>query len=195
MQNILVHGEVVFVKKIGIFIENRFIEKEIIYYQNRFPQAGLQVDFLTRLWGNPSLTFTGLEFGMSFPVDKSFEDIKNPSEEYAAFIMPAGYVADMLRYSENPDTLAPAVDFMRRIMEDKSIFKGIICHSVWIFDPIPEVIKGRKLTCHNNVVGSSRNAGAIYMDEDYFQDGDLLSARTGGHFAGLAERIIDNIKK
>ena len=182
-------------KKIGVFLENRFIEKEIIYYKYRFPQAGIQVDFLTRLWGNSSLTFTGLEFGMDFSVEKSFEDIKNPSDEYAAFIVPAGYVADMLRYSENADKPAPAVDFMRRIMADKRILKGIICHSVWIFDPIPEVIRGRRLTCHNNVIGSSRNAGAIYVDEDYFLDDDLLSARTGEHFAGLAERVIDNIKQ
>jgi protease I len=178
-------------KKIGIFLENRFIEKEIIYYQHRFPEAGVQVDFLTRLWGQPRLIFKGLEFGMEFSVDKSFEELDDRQmSEYAAFIVPAGYVADMLRYSETAGGVAPAVDFMRRAMLNKDIVKGIICHSVWIFDPIPDSIKGRRITCHNNVVGSARNAGAIFADEDYCRDDDLLSARTGGHFAGFAERII-----
>ena len=182
-------------KKIGVLLENRFIEKEIIYYRERFPQAGVQVDFLTRLWGQESLTFKGLEFGMDFETNKSFEEIYDSQmAEYAAFIMPSGYVADMLRYSETPGAAAPAVRFWQRAMKRKGIIKAIICHSVWIFDPIPESIRGREITCHNNVIGSAKNAGAVYVNADFHQDGDLLSARTGGHFAGLAERLIQLIK-
>ena len=178
-------------KKIGIFLEDRFIDEEIIYYRSRFPEAGIQVDFLTRLWGEPRLTFKGLDLGMEISVDKSFEALDDRlMSEYAAFIMPAGYVADRLRYSEKADDIAPAVDFMRRAMLDKDIVKGIICHSAWIFDPIPDSIKGRRITCCNNIIGSVKNTGAIFVDEDFHQDGDLFSARTGGHFAGFAERII-----
>ena len=178
-------------KKIGVLLENRFLEKEILYYQQRFPQAGLQVDFLTKLWGHNSLTFKGLEFGMDFTVDKSLEDIYDKQmSEYAAFIMPSGYVADMLRYSPTPETASSAVRFWQRAMLRKGIIKAIICHSVWIFDPIPDSLRGRKITCHNNVIGSAKNAGASYQDTDFYQDGDLLSARTGEHFGGLAERLI-----
>ncbi len=49
-------------KKIGILIENRFIEKEIFYYQSYFANAGFEVVLLTRLWGQPGLTFKGLEY-------------------------------------------------------------------------------------------------------------------------------------
>ena len=181
-------------KKIGVLLENRFLEKEILYYQHRFPQAGIQVDFLTRLWGQKSLTFKGLEFGMEITADKSVEDLYDREMAgYAGFIMPAGYVADMLRYSEVPERTAPAVQFWQRAMARKGIIKGIICHGAWIFDPLPGSLAGRRITCHNNIIGSVKNAGAVYMNADFYQDGDLLSARTGEHFAGLAERFIQNI--
>lgn len=184
------------VKKIGIFLENRFIDQEIIYYANRFKEEGIEVDFITRLWGNPSLKFKGMELGMEMTVSKSFENMSDEElSAYSAFIMPAGYVADMLRYAERPGDLAPAVQFMKRAMGNKNIIKAAICHSLWIFDPIPETIRQRKVTCHNNLTGSVRNTGAIYVDEDIVIDDDLITARTGGMFAPFARTIIDEMAK
>ncbi|HRY28471.1 MAG TPA: DJ-1/PfpI family protein [Elusimicrobiota bacterium] len=182
------------VKKIGILLENRFIDQEIVYYSNRFKEEGMDVEFLTRLWGQPRLTFKGLELGMSMTVEKSFENMDDATlRSYAAIIVPAGMVADMLRYAEKPGDLAPAVQFMKRVMAEKKILKGLICHALWIFDPIPEVIRGRKVTCHNNVIGSVRNTGAQYVDQDIVRDDDLVTARTGGLFAPFARKIIDLI--
>lgn len=182
--------------KIGILLENRFIDHEIIYYSKRFEEEGLQTEFLTRLWGQEKLTFKGMELGMEMTVEKSFEDMDEEKlKEYAAVIIPAGYVADMLRYAEKPGDLAPACQFMIRAMKDKSLIKAAICHSLWIFDPIPEVISGRKVTCHNNVIGSVKNTGAIYLDQDIVIDEDLITVRTGDMYSRLARTIINEIKK
>lgn len=189
-------GEEMSNSKICILIENRFIDYEISYYTHRFKEERIQVDFMTRLWGQQRLTFKGMELGMEFSVDKSFENMDDETlAAYSAVIMPAGYVADMLRYAEKPGELAPAVQFMKRAMANKNIIKGAICHSLWIFDPIPEVICGRKVTCHNNVIGSVKNTGAIYVDQDIVIDGDLVTARTGGLFAPFARTIITEIEK
>jgi protease I len=183
-------------RKIGILLENRFIDHEIIYYSHRFPEENIKIDLLTRLWGCPSLKFKGLELGMEVTVDKSFEDINDYElANYSAIIIPAGYVADMLRYAEKPGDLAPAVKFIKRAMSMKTILKGAICHSLWIFDPIPDVIKGRTVTCHNNIIGSVKNTGAIYVDQDIVVDDDLITARTGGLFALFARTIINEINK
>ena len=183
-------------RKIGILLENRFIDHEIIYYSNRFGEEGISVEFLTRLWGQPSLTFNGNELNMPMTVDKSFEDIDDKElAEYSAIIMPAGYVADMLRYAEKPGDLAPAVEFMQRAMANKDILKCCICHSLWVFDPIPEAISGRKVTCHNNVIGSVKNTGAVYVDKDVVIDDDLITVRTGAMFAKMARTIIEELAK
>lgn len=181
-------------RRIAVLLENRFIDQEIIYYQNRFGEEGIEVDFLTRLWGQASLTFTGMELGMSMVVDKSLEGISDQGlRAYRAIIVPAGYVADMLRYSETPGGIAPAVDFVRRAMAAEGVLTCAICHSLWIFDPVPEVIAGRRVTCHNNIHGSVTNAGAKYVDEDVVIDNDLITVRTGGMFAKLARTLIEQL--
>ena len=183
-------------KKVAVFLENRFLDQEIIYYSNRFAEEDIDVEFVTRLWGQPQLTFKGNELSMEMTVNKSFEDISDEElNDYSALIIPAGYVADMLRYAEKPGDLAPAVQFTKRAMAKKSLIKGVICHALWMFDPIPEEIKGRKVTCHNNIIGSVKNTGAIFVDEDIVIDGDLITARHGGLFAKFARTIIDAIKK
>ncbi|MDR1663873.1 MAG: DJ-1/PfpI family protein [Clostridiales bacterium] len=182
-------------KKIGVLVENRFIDQEMIYYQNRFREAGVDADFMTRLWEQPKLTFKGLELGMEMTVDKSFEDLcEGALEEYGAFIVPAGYVADMLLYAETPGELSPAAAFIQKIMADPEIVKAAICHSLWLWTPIPECLRGRRVTCHNNIIGSVKNTGAIYIDTDTVVDGDLITARTGGMFAELAKLILERMK-
>ncbi|MET0416140.1 MAG: hypothetical protein ABW022_08990, partial [Actinoplanes sp.] len=55
-------------KKIAVLIESDFYEHEISYYRYRFPEEGAELHFLTRLWGQPELTFTG------HPIDYDFHD-------------------------------------------------------------------------------------------------------------------------
>ena len=79
--------------KIGILIESDFYENEIFYYQFRFKEAGYEVHFLSRLWGNNSITFNGHEFRAPFYCNESFETLTDKDlDEYAAIIVPAGMV-------------------------------------------------------------------------------------------------------
>ena len=54
-------------KKIAVLIESDFYENEIIYYKLRFAEEGCELYFLSRLWGQPKLTFLGHELRM--PMD------------------------------------------------------------------------------------------------------------------------------
>ena len=116
--------------------------------------------FLTRLWDHPRLTFQGLEYQAEVTADHSFEELTQEDlKEYAAIIAPAGYVSDYLLYAEKPKEISPACAFIQRIMQDKRIVKGFICHSLWIAGPIKESFAGRKVTCHNNIISHVENAG------------------------------------
>ena len=182
-------------KKIGILLENRFIEKEIFYYQSYFETEGYQPVFLTRLWGQPRLTFKGLEYQAEMTVDQSFENLTDEDlAEYGAIIVPAGYVADYLLYAEKPGDISPAARFLQRVMAKPEIVKGFICHSLWLAGPIKESFAGRRVTCHNNIISHARNAGMEYADEDVTVDGDLITGRTGGHHGVFAKAILANVK-
>lgn len=181
-------------KKIGILIESDFYENEIFYYQLRFQEENFEVHFLTRLWGNKSIEFHGHEFRAPFVCTESFEDLTDEDiKSFSAFIVPAGMVSDRLRYTEDVAKIPPASLFLKKIFANKTIIKGIICHGLWLISPIAEVIKGRKIVAHNNLIGDVKNYGAIYIDEDVVVDNDLVTARTGGHCNLFAKEIISII--
>ena len=98
-------------------------------------------------------------------------------KEYAAIIIPAGMVADRLRYTDDVNKLSPTCEFLKKCFADKQIIKGIICH------------------------GIAKLMGIDYVDEDVVVDGDLVSARTGGEHVQFAQLIsidpnfFDSIQK
>ena len=179
-------------KKIAILIESDFYEPEIWYYNSRFAEEGADIHFLTRLWGQESLTFRGHEFRAPFECSESFENMDNETlKSYSAIIVPAGMVADRLRYTEDINKLPPAVEFLKRAFAEKSIIKGIICHGMWLVAPAPELVRGRRIVVHNNLLGDVKNMGAFFVDQDVVVDDDLVTARTGGHCHLFARKIID----
>lgn len=178
--------------KIGVLIESDFYEKEIFYYEHRFPEEGAELHFLTRLWGQPSITFKGHEEHYPFECRESFETISDEElRTYSAIIVPSGIVSDRLRYTEDVARIPPAAEFLKRAFAEKNVLKGIICHGMWLVSPIVEVIRGRRVTAHNNLLGDVKNYGATYVDQDVVVDGDLVTGRTGGHCHLFARKIID----
>lgn len=179
-------------QKIGVLIESDFYEKEIFYYEHRWPEEGAELHFLTRLWGQPAITFKGHEEHYPFECRESFETIDDAAlAQYSAIIVPSGMVSDRLRYTEDVRKVPPATAFLQRAFANKNILKGIICHGLWLVAPAPELVRGRKLTCHNNLIGDAKAYGAIYTDEDVVVDGDLVTGRSGGHCHLFARKIID----
>jgi protease I len=179
-------------KKIAILIESDFYEPEIFYYQRRFAEEGAEVHFLTRLWGQRSLTFQGHEYRAPFECRESFEEIDDEAlRSFAAVIVPSGMVADRLRYTEDLAKLPPATAFLKRAFAEPGVLKGIICHGMWLVAPAPELVRGRRVVVHNNLYGDARNMGAIFTDEDVVVDGDLVTGRSGGHCHLFARRIIE----
>ena len=179
-------------KKIAVLIEGDYYEKEIFYYEHRFPEEGVELHFLSRLWGQPALTFLGHEYKAPFYCDKSFEGMSDDElRSYSAIIVPSGMVSDRLRYTEDVRQLPPATQFLKRTFAEPAILKGIICHGMWLVAPAPELVRGRKVVVHNNLYGDAVNMGAIYTDQDVVVDGDLVTGRTGGHCHLFARQIID----
>jgi protease I len=179
-------------KKVGVLIESDFYEDEILYYKHRFPEEEIELHFLTRLWGQESITFLGHEYRAPLHCNESFETIDDAElETYSAIIVPSGMVSDRLRYTENVRDLPPATAFLQRAFAKPQVLKGIICHGLWLCAPAPELVRGRRLVCHNNLHGDAINMGAVYVDEDVVIDGDLVTGRTGGHCHLFARAIID----
>ena len=184
-------------KKIGILIEGDYYEPEIWYYKHRFAEEGIDIHFLTRMWGQTSEVmaagFKGHEYKIPFDGHvESFEDMDDKTlKSFSAIIVPSGMVSDRLRYTEDVNKISPAATFIKRAFAEKNIIKGILCHGMWLVSSEPELVRGRKVVVHNNLIGDARNMGAIYTDQDVVVDGDLVTGRTGGHCHLFARKIID----
>ena len=177
--------------RIAVLIESDYFEPEIFYYQRRFAEEAADLHFLTRLWGNKQITFTGHEWRVPFVATESFEELNDDDlRTFDALIVPSGMVADRLRYTEDVTRTPPATELLRRAFAEPRILKGIICHGLWLVAPAPELVRGRKLTVHNNLLGDARNMGARYVDADVVVDNDLVTGRTGQHAHLFARRII-----
>src|SRR3569833_1277447 len=180
-------------KKIGILLEGDYYEKEIFYYEHRFPEEGMELHFLTRLWGQPSLTFRGHEEHYPFTESESLENMSDAElRSYSAIVVPSAFVSDRLRWSEDVTKNPPAVEFLKRAFAEKQILKGIICHGMWLVSRVPELVRGRKVVAHNNLYGDVKAYGAVYTDQDVVVDGDdLVTGRAGGHCHLFANKIIE----
>lgn len=179
-------------KKVAVLIESDYYEPEIAYYQHRFAEEGAELHLLSRLWGQPSLTFYGHEYKAPLQCEESLEDVSDEQlNSFGAVIVPSAMVADRLRYTEDVSKLPPATEFLQRAFANPWIVKGIICHGMWLVAPAPELVRGRPVTAHNNLHGDVRNMGAIYTDRDVVVDGDLVTGRTGAVCHLFARTIID----
>jgi putative intracellular protease/amidase/mannose/cellobiose epimerase-like protein (N-acyl-D-glucosamine 2-epimerase family) len=177
---------------IAILMESDYVEPELDYYLRRFAEEGARTVLLTRLWGQNSLTFHGHEHQIPISVDGDLEAVDDARlREFDALIVPAGMVSDRLRYTEDVTELAPAVQLLRRAFAIPGLIKGIICHGMWLAAPVPETVRGRRVTCHNNLVADVRNMGAIYTDQDVVIDADLVTGRTVNQCHKFARTIID----
>ncbi|WP_411826640.1 DJ-1/PfpI family protein [Luteolibacter sp. AS25] len=182
-------------KKIGVLIESDYYEPEIWYYQHRFQEENIQLDFLTRMWGQTFIQFQGHEWHVPLNIpEKSFEDMSDEElASYDAIIVPSGIVSDRLRYTDDVAKLPPATEFLVRAFANENIIKGIICHGMWLVAPVPSLVKDRPIVVHNNLHADAINMGAIYTDQDLVIDGDLVTARTGAHCHLMARQIINMI--
>lgn len=179
-------------RTVAVLVESDYVEMEIDYYRRRFAEEGARVELLTRLWGQPRLTFTGHEYQRPLTVDGDLEAVDDDRlGELDALIVPSGMVADRLRYSEVPGEPAPAVRLLDRAFALGSVLKGVICHGMWLVSPIPDVVRGRSVTCHHNLVSDVRNMGARYVDQDVVVTGDLVTGRSADHCHLFARTIID----
>ncbi len=179
-------------KKIGILHGIRLLRGRDLLEQHRFPEEGLETHFLARLWGQDRITFHGHDYKVPFEVSESFEGMSDEElRSYSAIIVPSAIVSDRLRYSEDVNRLSPATEFLVRVFAEPDVLKGIICHGMWLVSAAPELVRGRPVVCHNNLIGDVRNMGALYTDQDVVIDRDLVTGRTGGHCHLFARAIID----
>jgi protease I len=170
--------------RVAVFVEHKFIPEEIAAYRTEFPRLGFDVDFVSRIWYPGSQPASVTFYGDVDPSDgdplarpDAFEVRLDLSQvdvgRYAAVVMAANYTSVRLRWpGENPEAVrepfdarefvrrSPVATFFAAAMRNRRLVKGALCHGLWILAPYPELLAGRRVTCHAVVMADVLNAGA-----------------------------------
>lgn len=191
--------------KIGVLVEKHFDEAEYFEFNRFFPSNGYQVEYISHLWNNPSLTFDGNDFLATCTAKTEINDIN--LDDYAGFILIGGYAMDRLRYEEHPQpgqpNQSPAARFLRQAVGANKLI-GTICHSLWLFTAVPELLKDRKVTCAHNIIYDVQNAGAIVMFEAEdpvkgtritYRDGKLVTGKHPGYVKEFCQAFLEALKE
>ena len=213
-------------KKIAVLVEHKFIPEEIEAYRQGFTILGAQVEFVSHIWYGdwkpPQQTLYSdvdplddapWESPHQLVVNRDVAAVK-PSD-YAAVIMAANYTSVRLRWEDVPQSQEPVnprayvqsppiVRFFAEAMRDPKIIKGALCHGLWILTPHPELLEGRKVTCHTVVMADVLNCKAEILFEKgadgktgvakVVTDGDLVTGFSKHEVLPFIEAIVDQIK-
>jgi protease I len=181
-------------RKVAVLVETEYIHEETQKYETFFSKLGAQVEFMTYLNGKSERRIVCDITDAESPekhihtmvVKKEIADC-NPND-YDIVLVAANYVACRLREIPPIGSLGgvnllrspPAVRFAASAMQNPRIVKGCLCHALWLYTPVPELLKGRKVICHTVVLADIHNAGAIYVPDPshIVIDNDLVTGRS-----------------
>lgn len=192
--------------KIGVLIEEHFDPTEYKKFNEYFPEQGYEVEYISHLWGNSSLTFGSNpendEVECHVTVTTEVNDI-DPAD-YKGIICIGAYAMDRLRYQANvkkgQKNQAPAVAFIRKAMDARNVKIGTICHSLWLLCADKDLLTNRQVTCAHNIVCDVENAGAdVVFDGDVTADlvidDNLITGKHPGVVDEFMEAFVTEIEK
>ena len=160
--------------KIYVLMESQFVPQEIDLYEQRFAQYGAKVELVSHLWGCKSLRFHSHYDEGLVPkirhavVHQDIAEIDLNSPDVAAIISPID-VHQRLLFDPNivssKDPViaarsAPAVDLLRRALENPRIVVGAFGHGVELLTPLTNLIKDASITASPGSLVALCNAGA-----------------------------------
>lgn len=191
--------------KIGVLVEEHFDETEYHRFNEFFPANGYDVEYLSYLWNQPSLTFKGNDHTAEITVTVDVTQVN--LDDYQGIILIGGYAMDRLRYqvTTKPGQInrSPSVEFLRKAVEemDRDRLKiGTICHSLWLFCADTTLLKNRKVTCAHNIICDVENAGGVVIYDgeetaETYVDRNLISGRHPGVVEAFMQVFLQQLKK
>lgn len=123
--------------------------------------------------------------GYGLEATAAFADIQ-PSD-YDGLIIPGGRAPEYIRLNE----YIPAI--VKHFFEENKPVAAV-CHAAQIFAVIPEVIKDRSLTAYIACKPEVRAAGATYVEEGLYTDGNLVSGYAWPDLPGLMREFLKQFK-
>lgn len=163
-------------KKIIVYVEDFYEDKEFWYPNIRMREAGAEVVVAGPEAGK---IYKG-KHGLPAETDVSFDSLRKAEAD--AVIIPGGYCPDHIRRNQ------AALDFVKS-MDEAGKLIAFICHAGWV-PASARVLKGRKITSFFAIKDDLVNAGANWVDEEVVVDGNMITSRNPNDLPAFCREII-----
>lgn len=150
-------------------------------YEYIVPLMRLQEEGATVLTAGLDLKPLHGKNGLAFTPDTKIEDLK--ASELFALIVPGGWAPDKLRRYD-------AVKKIAKEMNDAGKIVGIICHGGSIAISAGIIKKGQRATGSTGIKDDLVNAGAVWVDEAAFREGNQVWGRVVADIPAFNRELV-----
>jgi protease I len=168
-------------KRIGVFVEEGFEDLEFWVPVMRLREEGAQV---TVIGSGRADRFRGKHCLEARP-DIAADQVS--ADDFDALVVPGGWAPDKLRR-------VPAVlDLVRAAYRQGKII-GSICHAGWVLISAG-VTRGHRATGSTGIKDDLINAGATWVDQPAFRDGNLVWGRVVEDIPDFCRELVNAISE
>jgi protease I len=168
-------------KKVLLFVENGFEDRELMYPYYRLQEAGYKVEVVGP---EAKVTYKG-EYGLT--IESSFSPKDVNIGDYVAIIIPGGRAPDRMRTNKS------MVNLVKEAFQKGKVIAAI-CHGPQLLIETG-VMNGKRATCYVSVSTDLKNAGGIYLDKSVVVDGNLVTSRFPADLPNFCRETLKLLEK
>jgi protease I len=164
-------------KTIGFLVGPGYEDLEFWVPYMRMIEAGAEVKVISSSGGD---IYTSKSGGLTVESQVSAKDIT--ANLLDALLVPGGWAPDKLRRDSNILQLVQEMNAQDKIL-------GFICHAGWVAASAG-ICKGKRATGSAGIKDDMENAGATWVDEPAFREGNLVWGRVVADIPDYCRELI-----
>ena len=168
-------------KKVVILTGPGFEDLEFWVVYMRMIEEGADVKIVGFKRGEEYLSKSG-----GLKVRSEFDASEISPQEINAVLIPGGWAPDKLRRDEK------ILNLVRKVYENGGLI-GMICHA-GLVGISAGIVKGKKATGSRGIKDDLENAGAIWVDEPAFREGNIVWGRVVKDIPFYCRELIKALK-
>ena len=164
-------------KTIGILVAAAYEDLEFWVPYMRMIEAGAEVIIISATGGTEYISKSK---GLTVRSDLGAQDVT--AARLDALLVPGGWAPDKLRRDPNVLQLVKEMNAAGKVL-------GFICHAGWVAASAG-IVKGKRVTGSKGIKDDMENAGAVWVDEPAFREGNLVWGRVVADIPNYCRELI-----
>ncbi|QSG09333.1 DJ-1/PfpI family protein [Halapricum desulfuricans] len=169
-------------KHIAMLVGPGYEDLEFWAVYMRMKEEGAQIDVVGMEAG---VEYTSKSGGLTAETDLAAADVD--PDDVDAVLVPGGWAPDKIRRDES------VLELVREVSEDHKIV-GMICHA-GLVGISAGIVEGSDATGSRGIKDDLENAGATWVDEPAFRDGNLVWGRVVADIPEYCRVLVDALEK